>query len=178
MTTRFVGCSALLLAIGCATPEVVVRVDSYPGADGLSRAAPLCFQTLAEGSVSQRTRHREVVAACSSAARDVGLRVVAEGTAGCRPTRLSWQTTNGTVFPEDTRCSLFGCKHNVTVYYGKMVSLAVATDGVTAFESRADLTTPNPDFADTTAYVACHAIFEEYPNRVANKRYTVAEPKR
>ena len=179
MTIRFVAWLLLLVGIGCAPQKVLVRVDSYSSAAGIPRAAPVCFQEKADGTLSNQARHRELVAVCSSAARDVGINIVPEGTPACSSAHLSWRTTKGTVYNEGSTC--FGealCTNSNATYYGKIVGIGVIVSGTTVFESRADLSTQNPDFTDTTAYVTCRAIFEEYPNRVANKRYSVAAPKK
>jgi hypothetical protein len=178
MAIRFVACLVLLSGLGCATPKVTVRVDSYAGAGGIARAAPLCFAASADANLSNRTRHAELVAACSRAARDVGINVVPEGTPSCNAAQLAWRTKKAGAYGGRTTLGLDGILHEDTIYYAKTVDITVTAAGATAFESRADLATQNPDFSDTTAYVACHAIFHEYPSRVANKRYTVAEPKK
>jgi len=178
MTIRSVTSLLLLVGVGCAPQKVLVRVDSYSSAAGIARAAPVCFQAKADGTLSNQARHRELVAACSSAARDVGINIVPEGTPACSAAHLSWRTTKGAVYNEGSTCLTGMCSNSNATYFGKIVGIGVIVGGATVFESRADLSTQNPDFTDTTAYVTCHAIFEEYPNRVANKRYSVAGPKK
>ena len=178
MTIRCVLCLVALIGPGCASDKVVVRVDSYSGGSGIPRTAPVCFRPISDGNLSVQARHRELVAVCSSAARDVGINVVPEGTPSCNAADLSWRTTKGTVYNQGSTCfSGTFCSNDNATYFGKIVGINVMVAGAKVFESHADLATQNPDFTDGTAYVTCRAIFAEYPNRVANKRYSVAVPK-